>query len=45
MFWFYLDQDTASIQPTKQVGNYNQEKYGAYKIIKDGWRFAPDYPW
>ena len=45
MFWFYLDQDTASIQPTKQVVGFNQEKYGAYKIIKDGWRFAPDYPW
>lgn len=45
MFWFYIDQDTASIQPTKQWGMYNQEKYGAYKIIKDGWKFAKDYPW
>lgn len=45
MFWFYIDQDTASIQPTKQWGMYNQEKFGAYKIIKDGWKFAKDYPW
>lgn len=45
LFMFYVDQDTASVLPTRVETSYDQTKYGAYKIIKDGWRFAKDYPW
>lgn len=45
LFMFYVDQNTASVAPTLFSAAYNQSKYGAYKIIKDGWRFAKDYPW
>ena len=45
MFWFKIDPNTVSVQPTEREAVYSFEKYGAYKIIKDGWKFAKDYPW
>ena len=46
MFWFKIDQDTASVIPSENnSAGYSFIKMGAYKIIKDGWKFAKDYPW
>ena len=45
LFFLEVDEDKTSVIPNKVWGMYDSSKKGAYKIIKDGWKFAKDYPW
>lgn len=45
LFFFDVDENSASVLPNEKWGMYDSTKYGAYKIIKDGWKFSNDYPW
>lgn len=45
LFFLKVDSNSSAVLPVEKWGIFDQTKFGAYKIINDGWRFAKDYPW